>query len=143
MYTIVFSISEPLISCRRRSPATPVPRQPRQVSIAEVSDSVAPYKSRFEAYGMAFVVLIPVVLDEPALTAILRRRRAGGQTQHRGAGQQPEPGSARSGEEQAGEQDEQRPARGDLTGDRQRQQHDIDGFGHLPGTAGHPAAHAT
>ena len=37
--------------------------QPRQVSIPEVSNSVAPYRSRFEAYGMAFVVLIPVVLD--------------------------------------------------------------------------------
>ena len=37
--------------------------QPRQVSIEEVSPSVAPYKSRFLSYNVSHVVLIPVVLD--------------------------------------------------------------------------------
>ena len=37
--------------------------QPRQVSLEEIRNSAAPYKSRFEDYGMAFVLLIPVVLD--------------------------------------------------------------------------------
>ncbi len=37
--------------------------QPRQVSLEEISGSVAPYKPQFEEYGMSFAVLIPVVLD--------------------------------------------------------------------------------
>lgn len=38
--------------------------QPRQVSVEEVSPSVAPYKARFLAYDVSQVVLIPVVLDD-------------------------------------------------------------------------------
>ena len=38
--------------------------QPRQVSVEEVSPTVAPYKSRFLAYNVSYVVLIPVVLDD-------------------------------------------------------------------------------
>jgi diguanylate cyclase (GGDEF)-like protein len=37
--------------------------QPRQVSLAEVDGSTAPYKTRFLEYGQNFVVLIPVVLS--------------------------------------------------------------------------------
>lgn len=37
--------------------------QPRQVSIAQVDESDAPYKPRFECYGQEFVVLIPVILS--------------------------------------------------------------------------------
>lgn len=37
--------------------------QPRQVRLAEVEPSAAPYKARFQGYGQNFVVLIPVVLD--------------------------------------------------------------------------------
>ncbi|MBT8067727.1 MAG: EAL domain-containing protein [Gammaproteobacteria bacterium] len=37
--------------------------QPRQVSLAEVESSAAPYKTRFQDYGQKFVVLIPVVLN--------------------------------------------------------------------------------
>jgi len=38
--------------------------QPRQVSIAEVADADAPYKSRFESFDLNYVVLIPVILNE-------------------------------------------------------------------------------
>ncbi|MDJ0904466.1 MAG: EAL domain-containing protein [Woeseiaceae bacterium] len=38
--------------------------QPRQVSVQEVSPSVAPYKARFLSYDVSQVVLIPVVLDD-------------------------------------------------------------------------------
>ena len=38
--------------------------QPRQVSVAEISPSVAPYKARFLGYNVSHVVLIPVVLDD-------------------------------------------------------------------------------
>ncbi len=38
--------------------------QPRQVSVEEVSPSVAPYKSRFLSYNISHVTLIPVVLDD-------------------------------------------------------------------------------
>ncbi len=38
--------------------------QPRQVSVEEVSPSVAPYKSRFLSYNVSHVVLVPVVLDD-------------------------------------------------------------------------------
>jgi len=38
--------------------------QPRQVSVEEVSPTVAPYKARFLSYDVANVVLIPVVLDD-------------------------------------------------------------------------------
>ena len=38
--------------------------QPRQVSIEEVSPSVAPYKARFLGYNVSHVVLIPVVLED-------------------------------------------------------------------------------
>ncbi len=37
--------------------------QPRQVNLNEVEQTAAPYKSRFEAYGRRFVVIIPVVLN--------------------------------------------------------------------------------
>jgi diguanylate cyclase len=38
--------------------------QPRQVTIADVADADAPYKSRFESFGQNYVVLIPVILKE-------------------------------------------------------------------------------
>lgn len=38
--------------------------QPRQVSIEDVSPSVAPYKARFLSYNVGHVLLIPVVLDD-------------------------------------------------------------------------------
>ena len=38
--------------------------QPRQVSVEEVSPSVAPYKERFLSYDVSHVLLIPVVLDD-------------------------------------------------------------------------------
>jgi diguanylate cyclase (GGDEF)-like protein len=38
--------------------------QPRQVSVEEVSPSVAPYKARFLSYNVTNVVLIPVVLED-------------------------------------------------------------------------------
>jgi diguanylate cyclase (GGDEF)-like protein len=38
--------------------------QPRQVTVEEVSPSVAPYKARFLSYNVTNVVLIPVVLDD-------------------------------------------------------------------------------
>ena len=38
--------------------------QPRQVDIAMVDESDAPYRSRFQSYGQGFVVLIPVILNE-------------------------------------------------------------------------------
>ena len=38
--------------------------QPRQVSVEEISPSVAPYKSRFLSYNVSNVVLIPVVLED-------------------------------------------------------------------------------
>ncbi len=38
--------------------------QPRQVDLEEVVLSVAPYRDRFLGYGMRFVALIPVVLNE-------------------------------------------------------------------------------
>ncbi|MCP5093317.1 MAG: EAL domain-containing protein [Gammaproteobacteria bacterium] len=38
--------------------------QPRQVNIAEVKSTEAPYKTRFEAYNQDNAVLIPVVLDK-------------------------------------------------------------------------------
>lgn len=37
--------------------------QPRQVSLAEVESSAAPYRARFIEYGQNYVVLIPVVLN--------------------------------------------------------------------------------
>ena len=38
--------------------------QPRQVFLEETSATVAPYKARFQGYGVKNVVLIPVVLDD-------------------------------------------------------------------------------
>jgi diguanylate cyclase (GGDEF)-like protein len=38
--------------------------QPRQVSLDEVDDSVAPYRERFLSYGAKYVALIPVVLQD-------------------------------------------------------------------------------
>ena len=38
--------------------------QPRQVSVEEISPSVAPYKARFLSYNVSNVVLIPVVLED-------------------------------------------------------------------------------
>jgi diguanylate cyclase (GGDEF)-like protein len=38
--------------------------QPRQVSLEEVDDSVAPYRERFLSYGTKYVALIPVVLQD-------------------------------------------------------------------------------
>ena len=38
--------------------------QPRQVSVEDVSPSVAPYKGRFLSYNVTHVVLIPVVLED-------------------------------------------------------------------------------
>ena len=37
--------------------------QPRQVSLAEVSEATAPYKTRFASFGQRYVVLIPVILN--------------------------------------------------------------------------------
>jgi diguanylate cyclase (GGDEF)-like protein len=37
--------------------------QPRQVSIDEIDERVAPYKKRFVEYGQKYVVIIPVVLN--------------------------------------------------------------------------------
>jgi diguanylate cyclase (GGDEF)-like protein len=37
--------------------------QPRQVSIDEIDEQVAPYKKRFVEYGQKYVVIIPVVLN--------------------------------------------------------------------------------
>jgi len=36
--------------------------QPRQVEVAEVAGTLAPYKERFLAYGLKYVVIIPVIL---------------------------------------------------------------------------------
>ena len=38
--------------------------QPRQVSLDEVDDKVAPYRPRFQSYDMKFVALLPVVLQD-------------------------------------------------------------------------------
>jgi diguanylate cyclase (GGDEF)-like protein len=38
--------------------------QPRQVSLHEADDAIAPYRSRFLSYGVKFVALIPVVLQD-------------------------------------------------------------------------------
>jgi diguanylate cyclase (GGDEF)-like protein len=38
--------------------------QPRQVSLDEANDTIAPYRARFLAYGVKFVALIPVVLQD-------------------------------------------------------------------------------
>jgi len=38
--------------------------QPRQVSLDEVNDTIAPYRARFLGYGVKFVALIPVVLQD-------------------------------------------------------------------------------
>lgn len=38
--------------------------QPRQVSLAEVNDDVAPYRARFLGYDVNFVALLPVVLKD-------------------------------------------------------------------------------
>ena len=38
--------------------------QPRQVNLAEVDAHDAPYKSRFDAFGQNYVVLIPVILKD-------------------------------------------------------------------------------
>jgi diguanylate cyclase (GGDEF)-like protein len=38
--------------------------QPRQVSLLEASDMIAPYRARFRSYGIKFVALIPVVLKD-------------------------------------------------------------------------------
>lgn len=38
--------------------------QPRQVSLAEVDDDIAPYRTRFLSYDMKFVALLPVVLQD-------------------------------------------------------------------------------
>ncbi|MGI9200622.1 MAG: putative bifunctional diguanylate cyclase/phosphodiesterase [Woeseiaceae bacterium] len=38
--------------------------QPRQVSLEEVDDSVAPYRDRFLSFGTRYVALIPVVLQD-------------------------------------------------------------------------------
>lgn len=38
--------------------------QPRQVSLAEVDDEIAPYRPRFLSYDMKFVALLPVVLQD-------------------------------------------------------------------------------
>ena len=38
--------------------------QPRQVSLAEIDDEMAPYKEKFLAYGLNHAVIIPVVMNE-------------------------------------------------------------------------------
>ena len=38
--------------------------QPRQVTVEDVDSASAPYKERFEAFGLKYVVLIPVVLNK-------------------------------------------------------------------------------
>ena len=38
--------------------------QPRQVSLDEASSTLAPYKARFQSYGLKNVLLIPVVLND-------------------------------------------------------------------------------
>ena len=38
--------------------------QPRQVALAEVDARFAPYKERFLSYGLSYVVIIPVVLND-------------------------------------------------------------------------------
>ncbi len=38
--------------------------QPRQVSLDEADDTIAPYRARFLGYGVKFVALIPVVLQD-------------------------------------------------------------------------------
>ena len=38
--------------------------QPRQVSLDEANDMIAPYRARFRSYGVKFVALIPVVLKD-------------------------------------------------------------------------------
>jgi len=38
--------------------------QPRQVFLEETSSTVAPYKERFQSYGLKYVVLIPIVLND-------------------------------------------------------------------------------
>ncbi len=51
--------------------------QPRQVSLLEVDDEVAPYKQRFRAYGQRFVLLVPVVLDDELKGVLLLGSRKG------------------------------------------------------------------
>lgn len=38
--------------------------QPRQVSLDETDDTIAPYRARFQGFGVKFVALIPVVLRD-------------------------------------------------------------------------------
>ncbi len=51
--------------------------QPRQVSLLEVGDEIAPYKARFREYGQRFVLLVPVVLDEELKGVMLLGSRKG------------------------------------------------------------------
>ena len=45
--------------------------QPRQVSLEEVEDSEAPYAGRFRSMGIAYAIVIPVVLEKDLMGMIL------------------------------------------------------------------------